>query len=137
MPVADNTSEAGKAQNRRVTVEATFEIPNSLPEPVNAAPAPQTTKVAQHCVPQTPTTVASSDSVVRQAQPITETLTDKVSEIRFASGKSDIPNAAIDTLRRRINALSEKENLRVRFIGHTDNERLSARTAAILSLIHI
>jgi len=127
MPVADNASPEGMALNRRVTVEATFEVPDTLPEPVVAsAEAP----VPAHCEPSA-FAAQSSTGVVWEAEAVTETITDKVSEVRFASGKSDISPAALSDLRRRIDELAGKENLRIRFIGHTDNQRLSARTASI------
>ena len=130
MPMADNASEAGKALNRRVTVEATFEIPNSLPEPVTPVqPAAAAVAVNEHCGPQT--AAAPQSDVVWQEEEITETLADKVSEIRFASGKSDISDEALSNLQRRIDELGDKQNLRLRFIGHTDNEALSDRTASI------
>jgi len=128
MPVADNSMPEGRAQNRRVTVEATFEIPDALPEPVVAAAAPV---AVEGCDPAAFAEQYSGRTLDYQPEPVTETILDKVSEVRFASGKSDISEAALNDLRRRIDELSGKENLRVRFIGHTDNESLSARTEAI------
>jgi len=132
MPVADNSTPEGRALNRRVTVEATYEIPAE--QPVVAA-APVAT-VADSCPPQARVAASAnaetrSQATLQVAPEITETFVDKASEIRFASGKSDLDQSAIDDLERQLNALSGKQNVRIRFIGHTDNERLSARTASI------
>ena len=130
MPVADNSTPEGMALNRRVTVEATFEILDALPEPVVAAAAPS---VAENCGPGVFAAAqpSSGSTLQYEAEPVTETIIDKVSEVRFASGKSDISEAALVDLRNRIDELSGKDNLRLRFIGHTDNDRLSQRTASI------
>jgi len=129
MPVADNSTLEGMALNRRVTVEATFEIPDALPEPVVAAAQPS---VVENCEPGVYAAAEPSDSTLQyEAEPVTETILDKVSEVRFASGKSDISEAALAELRRRMDELGGKQNLRMRFIGHTDNDRLSKRTESI------
>ena len=127
MPIADNSVAEGRALNRRVTVEATFEVPDTLPEPVVATSANSS---AANCIGQTAQLPLTKEGVVWESQEVTETIADKVSEVRFASGKSDISEAAMSDLRRRIDELGTKKNLRVRFIGHTDNERLSDRTAS-------
>ena len=134
MPVADNSTPEGKALNRRVTVEATYELPLE-PGSVRAKAAPVSNK---YCPPgqvpaQTAATSSTSNSTstLQVAPEITETFTAKASEIRFASGKSDLNQAALDELEQKLAALADKQNVRIRFIGHTDNERLSARTASI------
>ena len=127
MPVGDNATPAGMALNRRVTVEASFEIQDSLAEPVVASAA---ASLSEDCDPAQ-FAGQSGGGLVWETEPVTETIADKVSEVRFASGKSDISESALNDLRRRIDELADKENLRVRFVGHTDNENLSARTASI------
>jgi uncharacterized repeat protein (TIGR01451 family) len=58
-------------------------------------------------------------------------LTDVIEPIRFESGKSDIPEGYVERLRAVIDSLSGKENIRLHIVGHTDDERLSSRAAAI------
>ncbi|MEM9172751.1 MAG: OmpA family protein [Pseudomonadota bacterium] len=54
-----------------------------------------------------------------------------VEPVRFASGKADIPPSYIEQLRQVLDELRDERNVRLTFVGHTDNQRLSARTAAI------
>jgi len=65
-----------------------------------------------------------------QTDVITKTLTDVVEPVRFASGKSQIPEGYIEKLSQVINGLSDKENVRIRFKGHTDNQPLGAEAKA-------
>lgn len=66
---------------------------------------------------------------------VTETdtikLTDVIEPIRFRSGKSDIDAEYVERLRAVIETLSDKDNVRLHIVGHTDNERLSAGAAGI------
>ncbi len=55
---------------------------------------------------------------------------DLVEPVRFASGRSDIRLEQVDVLRQTIESLKDKRNLRLHFIGHTDNQQLSARSRA-------
>ena len=60
----------------------------------------------------------------------TRELTGIVDPVHFESGKADIPQSYIEQLQRAIDSLSDKENVRISVIGHTDTQRLSPRTAA-------
>jgi len=69
--------------------------------------------------------------VVRKREVVeTRTLTNVVDAIHFTSGKSEISSAYIEQLQAAIDQLSDKDNVRIEVIGHTDNERLSAATKA-------
>ncbi|MEL7311652.1 MAG: OmpA family protein [Pseudomonadota bacterium] len=63
----------------------------------------------------------------------TETVVENsvVEPVRFASGKADIPPSYIEQLRAVLASLEDQRKVRLTFVGHTDNQRLSARTAAI------
>ncbi|MEO1580779.1 MAG: OmpA family protein, partial [Pseudomonadota bacterium] len=56
-----------------------------------------------------------------------------VDPVRFASGKAEIPASYIEQLRAVLDSLKDQRNVRLTFVGHTDNQRLSERTAAIYS----
>ena len=56
-----------------------------------------------------------------------------IEPIKFRSGKHMIDGSFVDKLRDIINRLGGLDNLRLHFIGHTDNQRLSARARAIYS----
>lgn len=58
-------------------------------------------------------------------------LRDGLPVVRFASGRSEIARGDSDTLAELMQRLQDKRNLRVRFVGHTDPQHLSARTRAI------
>ena len=112
-PLASNATRAGMAQNRRVEVEVLF-------DEVTKTPVEKTR--------------ASNDCVKTEIDTVTETVTksikDAVEPVRFVSGKSQIPAGYVAQLRRIMNVHKDKNNLRFKFIGHTDNERLSALTAS-------
>lgn len=61
----------------------------------------------------------------------TETLQQVMPEVRFESGSSILPDNYAEQLSDVIRRLQDKSNLRIRVIGHTDPQRLSARTAMI------
>jgi uncharacterized repeat protein (TIGR01451 family) len=54
-----------------------------------------------------------------------------IDPIHFESGKSDITNDQIETLRQVISDLSGKENVGLHIVGHTDSQRLSAHAKSI------
>ena len=54
-----------------------------------------------------------------------------IEPIKFRSGKHAIDSRFVEKLRNVISRLSHLTNLRLRFIGHTDSQRLSARARAI------
>jgi uncharacterized repeat protein (TIGR01451 family) len=64
-------------------------------------------------------------------QTSTVTLDQVVEAVRFPSGKARIPTEAVANLRDALAELQGKKNLRVRFVGHTDDEPLTPRTAAV------
>jgi len=51
--------------------------------------------------------------------------------VRFESGRSVIPEQDNEALQKLLDRLADKRNLRMRFIGHTDPQRLSQRTKAL------
>ena len=77
-----------------------------------------------------PTEVVEKEFEESQSEVVTKTLEDIVQPVRFESGKSQIPDGHVDTLREVIDGLSDKQNLRIRFAGHTDNQPLGAATKA-------
>lgn len=61
----------------------------------------------------------------------TVALRDGLPVVRFASGRSAVPDTDSDALARLMQRLGDKRNLRLRLIGHTDPQHLSQRTRAI------
>ncbi len=60
---------------------------------------------------------------------VTKSLPNMIAPIYFESGKSQIPEDYVSSLRSIINSLSDKQNLRLKFIGHTDDQPLSGAVA--------
>jgi len=56
---------------------------------------------------------------------------EQIEDIRFVSGKHHIDNKFVEKLRDVLARLSDENNLRVHFIGHTDSQGMSAKTRAI------
>ncbi|MEM7432618.1 MAG: OmpA family protein [Pseudomonadota bacterium] len=54
-----------------------------------------------------------------------------VDPVRFASGQDDIPASYVEQLKVVLDSLQSQRNVRLSFVGHTDNQALSARSAAI------
>ncbi|MCP4751275.1 MAG: flagellar motor protein MotB, partial [Proteobacteria bacterium] len=54
-----------------------------------------------------------------------------IDSILFEKGKPVIPPGYTDQLRRAMDEISDKANVRLRFVGYTSNKRLDRRTAAV------
>ncbi len=52
-------------------------------------------------------------------------LKDVVPPIRFASGRADLPSAVVATIRDRLDAMQDLENVRLHLVGHADDQALS------------
>ena len=116
-PIASNDTSAGRAENRRVEVLISYDDVRVIEETRPATGA-----------------VGSSNGVaqsVSRLKTVNETVSTRVSEVRFASGKHAISEDQLDELRRELAAVADKDNVRVRFSGHTDNDPLSDVSKAI------
>ncbi|MGI9333037.1 MAG: OmpA family protein, partial [Gammaproteobacteria bacterium] len=76
----------------------------------------------------------------KETRTVTDTRTVKLTEvvppIRFASGKSNITAAYAARVREVLDRYQDKDNVRLHLVGHTDSQRLSARTARIYTDNH-
>lgn len=52
-------------------------------------------------------------------------LTDVVPPIRFASGRADLPPEVVETIRDRLDAMRDLDNVRLHLVGHADDQVLS------------
>jgi flagellar motor protein MotB len=110
-PITSNETQQGRALNRRVEVEFWHDDPlQDLPEEPQLCPdAP------------------GAETVTR----VYDSASGGIDPILFENGKPVIQNGYTDTLRRIMDEISDKTNVRLRFVGYTGNKRLSRRMAAV------
>ena len=65
------------------------------------------------------------------AREIVTARTEQAEVIRFARGNHEVSAEQLNSLQERLNGLEGKRNLRLEFLGHTDNERLSQKSKAL------
>ncbi|MGD8325081.1 MAG: OmpA family protein, partial [Gammaproteobacteria bacterium] len=58
-------------------------------------------------------------------------LTGLVPPVQFESGVADIPESTVDELRRLLNGMSDRRNVRLHLVGHADNQALSPALVAV------
>ncbi len=110
-PVASNSSEKGRALNRRVEVEFWYDdAMEDLPT-----------------TPQICPEAAAAETVERIYNPPDGDLP----SIYFNNGKPVIPDGLVNKIKDGMTAVADKGNVRLRFIGYTGNQRLDRRTAMV------
>lgn len=110
-PLASNDSPQGRALNRRIEVEFWYDDPlQELPDEPQLCPED-----------------AGAELVTRVYDPPWG----EIPVLQLAQGTAIVPAGYTDMLRRAMDDISERDNVRLRFIGYTGNERLDRRTARI------
>jgi flagellar motor protein MotB len=110
MALASNETEQGRTLNRRVEVEFWHDDPlQQMPDDPQLCP-----------------NAGEGEIVTRVYDPAWGS----VAPLDLDGGRAVIPAGYTDQLRRAMNDISDRTNVRLRFIGYTKNERLDRRTAS-------
>ena len=111
MPLALNDTEKGRALNRRIEVEFWYDDPlQELPDEPQICPE-----------------AAGAETVTRVYEPPSGV----IQAILYDRGKPVIPEGYAQRLSEIMDEVREQTNVRLRFIGYTNNERLERRTAML------
>jgi len=110
-PVTSNDTQQGRALNRRVEVEFWHDDPlQDLPDEPQLCPD-----------------ALGAETVTR----VYDSPSGGIDPVLFENGKPVIPAGYTDHLRRIMDEISDRTNVRLRFVGYTSNKRLDRRTAAV------
>lgn len=119
-PIASNDTEAGKRKNRRVEVQVWYdEITEKAVEKEVVVTAKNLNRL-KVCRKETVCKLSYKDGNARRAR-----LQHLVKPLRTEEGQAGVPDEFIRQIRETRQNLSDKQNLVMRFVGHTDNLPLS------------
>ena len=124
-PVASNDTLAGRAQNRRVEVEVWYDElkPTSALEEFVVAEEIRRVKV---CRMETVCKLRYQEGHKRRAR-----VRNLVPPLRYEEANIDIDKNFIGQIRQSLANLADKQNVTVKFIGHTDDVVLTGRAARL------
>jgi flagellar motor protein MotB len=111
MSLASNDTDQGRALNRRIEVEFWHDDPlQEMPDEPQLCP---------------------DDGDGEVVTKIYDPAWGRIAPLELEAGRAVIPAGYTDQLRRAMNDIADRTNVRLRFIGYTRNERLDRRTASV------
>jgi len=115
-PIANNNTAAGKARNRRVEVQVWYdEITEEAVEKEFVIPAKKINRL-KVCRQETVCKLTYKEGNARRAR-----LQNLVKPMRIEAGQAGVPAEYIRQIRETLKNLGDKQNVVMRFVGHTDN----------------
>ncbi len=125
-PVASNNTAVGKAKNRRVEVQIWYdEITENVVEKEVVVAAAKLNRI-KVCRKETVCKLRYKEGNAKRAR-----LRNLISPLRLEEGQAEIPAEFIREIKEVLSNLSDKKNVLVRFVGHTDNLPLTDRQLRI------
>jgi len=111
LPLAANDTPQGRALNRRIEVEFWYDDPlQELPDEPQLCP---------------------DDAGAELVTKVYDPPWGRIPPLELDQGRALVPPGYADMLRRAMADISERDNVRLQFLGYTGNERLDRRTARI------
>jgi len=115
-PIANNNTAAGKARNRRVEVQVWYdEVTEEAVEKEFVIPAKKINRL-KVCRQETVCKLTYKEGNARRAR-----LQNLVKPMRIDTGQAGVPAEYIRQIRETLKNLGDKQNVVMRFVGHTDN----------------
>jgi flagellar motor protein MotB len=124
-PVASNSNEQGRAQNRRVEVEVWYD---EVVEQVSLEEflVPHQIEQVKVCRMETVCKLRYVDGHARRAR-----VQNLIAPLHYSDEKIDVSEAFVDDIRQAFQNLAEKENVVVKLVGYTDDVPLEGRMERI------
>jgi flagellar motor protein MotB len=120
-PIANNNTAAGKQKNRRVEVQVWYdEITEKSVEKEILVPAKKLNRL-KVCRQETVCKLSYKEGNARRAR-----LQHLVKPLRLEEGQTGVPDQFVRQINETLKNLNDKQNVVIRFVGHTDNLPLSS-----------